>query len=404
MIVAELSGQLTVERLQRALERAQQRHPLLRARIRRMGLRLAVELETPPNPIPLSVNRLPEWQDEVTRWMDTPFPVGRGPLMRCLWFCDEGPEAVFALVFSHMICDGLAAVSLTREILEDAASQEPRPVRPALELRPPIERLVPSSGAGLVARFFAKRTADWVRLGPPRRLPGFRDVVFQQRAVGFVSVQLDAERSAALASRCRAENTTVNGALAAALLFSIREEFPPARAATLALSSPVDLRSHCSPEVASDAVGNYIGHIVTVHRVTGATRFWELARAFNSELRSYVKAGHHYATWLGLPPASLPLTLGLWARLATGLLRFQPPSAMLTNVGRIGAIALGSGAQLRRLLIGLSPIYRDALALCALSVEGALTLNLTFAAKALARERCERIAAHVDETLSASLE
>ncbi len=396
-IMAEIAGELSADRLRDALESAQRRHPFLRACILRRGLRLVLELAERPAPIPLQEGSLEGWREEVGRQMDRPFQASVLPLFRCFRFPGDGPKTVVALVFSHVVCDGRSSISLLREILEGATTPVQPPPRPPREMRAPMEQVIPAPSRWLGARFLLRRTLDWMRRGIPHRVPRSRDVTFRRRDVRILSARIDPEPSAALLEHCRAERTTVNGALAAALLLAIRDEHPGGRAATLAIASPVDLRSRSS--LAPDEVGNYIGHVVTVHRVRPATSFWELAREFNAELRSYTDAGHSQGTWLALPPSWSPLPLWLWARYMCGLARLQPPSVMLTNAGRVADWELQGSAELRQLSFGLSPIFRDSLALCALSLHGALQMNLVHAATALPPDQAKNLMERVQATL-----
>src|SRR5262249_39183813 len=143
------------------------------------------------------------------------------------WVEGEG-EGELLISHQHVICDAQSAVIMTRDIVTAlgavVGAKELPPPEPLALARPLTELL----SAGPWARFYAMNHFFFRNLlfhgaRPAKKLILGRHVPAAERRLGIVHTQLDEERTAALARRAKEEQTSVQGALCAAMLLGAAE-------------------------------------------------------------------------------------------------------------------------------------------------------------------------------------
>ncbi len=148
--VIELDTGISSDGLSSALERAQRRHPLLRARIVDPGDGWRYDLGGAP-PIPLEIierRDASHWREIAETELNRAFDIQAGPLMRCSLLAGDPGTTASELIVSilHTVIDGTSAINLVNEILEDwnattagLSLKEPE----VLDLQPPVEAILP---------------------------------------------------------------------------------------------------------------------------------------------------------------------------------------------------------------------------------------------------------------------
>ena len=263
VLVAHIEGSsVSAEGLSRALMEVQRRHP---------ALRTAIDVDERENPhfVPCSapiglevIQRTDQrhWLQEAEKQLAIPFEPGEGPLLRAaLVQGDSVAEIAFAV--HHSIGDGVSAMYLVRDLLEAMEGYTLEPLLPRLSLEESIFGTgavpihpVPTSPISTAA------TPDVGILERP---------VLQTLAIGSTELEQ-------VLARCRVENTTLQGALLAALLLSL-----PAKD-TLQCLSPVNIRSLSS--VHPDDFGLYISSGMASLDRTSPRDFWSLARSARQQV------------------------------------------------------------------------------------------------------------------------
>src|SRR5262249_39683210 len=130
-VTALVSGKTGPHDWRRALDRLQQRHPILSARIDGEPDSVPSLHQADPTPIPLRhVEDEPErrWDAEVARELATPFNPNRAPLIRAV-LIQGTRDAAFTLIAHHSIADGLSLAYAIRDTL-DALAGRSRPLLP----------------------------------------------------------------------------------------------------------------------------------------------------------------------------------------------------------------------------------------------------------------------------------
>ncbi|MDG4817215.1 hypothetical protein O7628_17110 [Micromonospora sp. WMMD956] len=333
---------------------------------------------------------------------------------------DPGPAAGdthdLILTLPHCVADGTTALSLLRQWIEHAdrlAARDPAgtegrtpggtaPQRePAL---PPAERMFPRRFRGVTGalRLGGQLLRDLyaVRRHRPARVTPSRFVPFTERRSRLLHRTFTAEQVAALARACRREQTTVHGALAAAMVLAVAAETPPSAPGHVAIGSPVDFRAALTPPVPERAVGAYVATVPSFVPYRPGASLWEVARSISGDLAGRRQRGSHFAM-VDLVRLSCPPSVAASGRFVELTERTGPVNLCLSNLGRydfpdrIGAWRL-AGAQF---VAGLSVCgYFVA---TANTSHGELAWNFVHVAEAVPDARAARlVAACVDAVLA----
>lgn len=316
---ARLTGLLAPEALRVALDAAQARHPLLRARI---ALREGGPAFVPgAGPLPLRAEPLPPgdgWLRRMEDELHAPFP-DEGPLLRAT-LLHGGPEHVLLLAFHHCIGDGFAAWSLLGDLVRVASGQAgalpPLPLPPGLaQALPPFTPTAPPAPPPEVAR-----------------LPLDEDTPVGSRRTRLLQRHLEPAEVDALAARARQEGTTVQGALAAAMLQAAARETGD-RPAVLGLNSPLNLRERLRPPLGPDFVLGAFAPPLFL-RADPAEPLWGLAREVRAQLRVLAEGDAVFSV-LAAVEQGCPREPGA-AQAMPGRIAAQTPVATgVTNLGRV---------------------------------------------------------------------
>ncbi len=272
-----------------------------------------------------------------------------------------------------------------------------RPARPSAQDLDLIRLQSPLGGAVRKVEFWLKQSRGVLKFA--RQLPGYDMTAHAARRIEIVSLAVAPTKVRALIAACRANGTTVQGALGAALLLAINREFGSAHARHLGLNSLADLRGILSGGLDQRDLGLYIATINTVHGVPAAPDFWLLARDVADQVRTVLSSGDaNLIHTVHSEAVRYPLN-EIGARMVQALVGLAPPSSMLTNVGRFDAVALANGARLRSLGFLVSPPAQHPVCVTASSFDGRLHLNLLYDERKVERPQARRIAAAIVESM-----
>jgi hypothetical protein len=373
MVVAvRIRGELTPDRLRKALDKAQQRHPLLAVNTAIGGGGLPWFSSDGVGRIPLTVvedaepddpQRLTERELTGTFAMDsTQSP--RLPLMRVCLLLARAPSQPASLVFTaqHVIADGLSMVFLVRDLLrfldDPAAPLEilDAPARPDDLLPPRVRQRIPTS-----PRFFRlvlALTKLYVRLryGRRPRPPGHPT----QR---HRSWQLTPEQTSRLRARCRRERVSVQAAVCTALLPEFRF-----------IHTPVNLRPFLGRPV-GESVGLFVGSADLGMTYRPARGFWANARRLHRRLhRALRRPFAIFRLFSKAVPAEDVRRLG---PLLMTIMSHQRPFAV-TNLGELDGRAVRLEARELRIesFFGAVTGIVDSSVLTVYTIRGSMHLHL----------------------------
>jgi hypothetical protein len=336
-VAVQIRGDVNPGRLRRALDRAQQLHPILRVNTEIGPAGLPWFSSEGVGEIPLAVvassepeaaRRLAEAELTAPFAMDaagTP----RLPLLRVSLLLPGDPARPVDVVLTaqHVIADGLSMVFLVRDLLNIMERPDAplavldAPASPADLLPAAVRRRVPTSPLRFrfvlwLARAYVRLRFGWRAAAPKRRTRHHR------------SWELTPDQTSRLRARCRREGVSVQAAICTAFLGGFG-----------AIHIPVNLRPLLARPV-GEAVGLFVGAAEVKLRYRAARGFWGNARRFQRRLRSALRNPFGvFQLFSKAVPAEAIRRLGsLLVTITAG----QRPFAV-TNLGQLD----GSGIQLQ---------------------------------------------------------
>lgn len=302
--VAHLRGPLTRPLLETTFAWLQKKHPLLQVRVEEVHGELAFSSEG-VGAIPVtweSVANDEAFNALCERLLNEPIDWTKGPLARVVGVenaARPGRTSVL-LAFHHAVNDSTSSTQLVTQMLGLLARlargetiEEPE----TLPLLAPSDRLLPDDFRGLegVSRVagFLYRQVTREFLMRPLLLRLKRDVQVEgPRTTHMLCRTLTETSTRDIEEAARAQGTTVQGALCAAMLLAgYRMAHVHLPAVNYRLFSFVNMRSMLEPPVHKESVGCYVSMIGGVHRVGPDREFWDLARECKRELDDAILRG-----------------------------------------------------------------------------------------------------------------
>jgi hypothetical protein len=320
-VAADLIGSVEPKRLIAAFAAVQARHPMLSVCVKD-SLPLPPGIYGSSAPIDLELRPLTGetvWTEVVASESARPFSDDRAPLMRAVVL--HAPDRfILVLTFHHALADGISAVTIVHDLMKALAGQ-------------PLPRLAPLGSRETLA------AAQATLQGVPNVPPAAGVDADRLRAIGgsplwrpfhgdrpqVSTCSLDRDATARLLAVCRAQGTTLNGALCAAVTHSAVRQAPKP---TFTIANAVNLRDTVG--AGHDSVGLLAGIAAVRLEAPDRQGFWELARQTTREIApARTLPGALQA--LGGLTASLPPDAD--ATLASGLFGLYEYDAVVSNLG-----------------------------------------------------------------------
>jgi hypothetical protein len=316
-LVAQIEGALHPARLGAALEQVRRRHPALRVCI-------ADDAETGPafhridDPIELhavQAQTATDWRGVVERELSLPFSASRGPLLQstALWASD-GTSIV--LTFHHAVMDGLSGTRIVHDLMRALAGDHLE----VLPLRPPLEEMIERV---ISVRDFVEGCILRGETAP--KIPARVARAGKKLVANIASVEWDRNDTARLVRSCKANGTTVHGAICAAA----SQHLPASDADAIRMHCPLDL-GRLAGSGAGDC-GVFIGAGSVEIPAGRRETLWNDARNVVDSLQE-ARSPLQVAAMLQWIAASLPPTAGR-DHAEAFLTSFPPSSAVISNLG-----------------------------------------------------------------------
>ena len=267
-VTAEVKGITKVQDWRDALDAVQRRHPVLSTSIKsnEEGQPALYKVDGARIPLRIVDGSVQErWELEVDREMAVPFTPEQAPLIKSV-LIHKPQSAVLILIAHHAIADGMALVFLIRDLLQVLSGGQIE----ALSFNSSAEELLSTLPEG----------EEVVQVGAPQAEPALyrEDDGLAPRATAR---KLDENLTATLKERARREETTVQGALCAALVLAGRKTSSTWRKQSVRVISPINVRA---PLEAGEACGLYLVGGTVPFQPGDSRAFWELARFAKKEL------------------------------------------------------------------------------------------------------------------------
>lgn len=257
-LAAEVEGKESVSTWQLAIEQVQQRHPNLSVRVTMDEFKRPVTEHVDSLEIPLRVIEADDdykWEREAEKELAIRFDTQQGPLLRVV-LIQKPKDTVIILVANHTLADGSSLNFLFRDILAAAAGQK-------LEVLAPQKSNDETLGLPDDTVVTDTENLDFVL----KRIPP----VFPK----VDSIRFSAESTLNILERSRLEQTTVHGAICAAVVLAGRKLRNDWADKKLELISPICTRKALR-------LDDNFGLNITTHPVYFEPElnlsFWDIAR------------------------------------------------------------------------------------------------------------------------------
>jgi hypothetical protein len=267
-MVAEIDRRFATDAWHAAFQALQHRHPLLSTCIAIDAQQHSGFYRVTDATVPLRVLEQDPtaWQAEAAREIATRFVGSAAPLLRATLLQGERSSTLI-LVAHHSVIDGLGSASLIDELLRILSGERLAP----LPLVPSLETVLDTDLSHAAV------------LPPPSPAPApkpFRPDAAQAPHVDALALSADITRR--LVVRARAEQTTVHGAIAAAVHEAGRRLSSAWTERALRTVTPIDVRG--LSDDARVAAGVYITQTITIDDHPRGTDLWTAARKIKQDL------------------------------------------------------------------------------------------------------------------------
>jgi NRPS condensation-like uncharacterized protein len=429
-MVARIKGTVSEEMLANAVAKAQQRHALLRVRIKDATDHRQWFVSEGVQEIPIEIVPRKSENDWIlihSSASKMPYEFETRPAVRFILV--QSPQVSELIILCHhIICDGMSLAYLARDLMEylgDPSREVERLPTPA-----PItlDNLPADVSLSAIRRIFINRmnrkwNGDSVYFDN-EDYKILTKAYWDNYHHELFSVELSQTQTSALVTRCREENVTVNSALTAAFsgAQSYVEGEKPYHARTVIATS---LRDQL-PRPPGEGMGFYAAGIELKLKYNHKKSFWENARSYHKKIKPNItnkKVFAQVVDWLHLEPTFFeainfkklgPLVppdstrfekLSAFSRKEDVVWRFlkrdkmESPDMMfmgpaITNLGRMDFPQTYSSLELDRLIMqpgGAFPLSHVNLVLGAVTCSGKLSLVVEYAAEAVDPATMEKI-------------
>lgn len=213
-----IRGALLQEQLQHALERLQEKHPVLAATVTTDADGMPwFESAVPEMAIPVRITARSSdntWQEETVKEWSTAFDARRGPLMRLVWVRGDAVSELL-LVAHHCMCDGGSALAIVKEFL--LLLDQPDADIGKEQVFTQLSDIVPAAVLRSRKKILRARLLGWAGHLLLRVIPLKKKAVSRGQDY-LLHWKLSEEATKDLIRRCKALGVTVNTVASLALL------------------------------------------------------------------------------------------------------------------------------------------------------------------------------------------
>lgn len=304
------------------------------------------------------------------------------------------------LTMSHTIVDATARVTMLEQLIRYAAEWDPNSDSPRSVISrdpvPPFGYLLPravrGTGRAMVGMFREHMASLRARPAP---LEPERYVRPADKRTRLLLRRLDGRQLDALLTTCRLKGVTVHAALSTATARAVGREIGIEKG-NVAIRTPVQARAELSPPLARTDVGNYMCVTSTYVDVDRDADFWAVARQFNTDLKRRLRRRLHLSS-IAIMRRFAPKSVATSGRFVDGIDKRAAGAVLVSNLGRVDFPDRVGDWHLSAVQFFSTMSVTGQMAICAVTSNGVLHLNVCYVEGQSSAERAARIA---DDTLS----
>jgi Condensation domain len=208
------------------------------------------------------------WEDEMGKEVSTMIPADHAPLLRTV-LIHESERSIFIITAHHAISDGVSMAAALCDLVQAVSGEQ-------LEQRPMLQSSEQLFGVESKTSTVRDQTVRAISKGNDRTSLA-RSCI---KPFTVESLRLDEALTSSIRRRARAEETTVHGALCAAVIRTARTTSAAWGQETIRLLSPINARNQCEVD---DTSSMCIGAAIIPVAPGQELDLWSLARRIKSE-------------------------------------------------------------------------------------------------------------------------
>ncbi|MBT6939605.1 MAG: hypothetical protein HN994_04355, partial [Candidatus Marinimicrobia bacterium] len=293
-LVARITGKVDANKLQKAIDRIPQKHPLLGARVvfdaKNTAWFTMADAEKPKLKLrKRSSSAL--WFNELQKMQAEMFEPQQRPMADyMLIYDDEGADMIF--IISHAITDGTAMVLLLRDLMNLYADPQlqPEQVIP-LQMSDYMAPAKPSLKRWITNQYVSKYNKQWLKdphFFDWHDYKAINDAFWKKYTYGSVFLELKEKQLTVLQQKCHNHEVSVGSAIALAFLAAHEELQGAFTGKKRAISIPFDMRRHATRPV-GDLFSLCVGAFMFPFHYKAKRSFWDNARELNRLVKKNVK-------------------------------------------------------------------------------------------------------------------
>lgn len=393
--ISRIKGTLNETIIRQALDTIQSRHPRLNSRIIRFQNSLYFQTEGTTK-IPLRVVKKfdeQHWQDVAQEEMNQEIDSNQC-LMRAVLVHIQSHSQINYLITTghHAVGDGLSSIRLHSEILtycqQIISGNLINPVASLVPL-PPVEKLLPARTNKLTGKISS--TLFLLQLGlqkiwyRPKNLGFEKYVPISQRRCCLIHKQLEPELTQKFINRCHRENTTVNSALCAAMMFVVANKLTTKEKKSIRVNclSYLDLRRYLEPKISDEHIAVLASSTMGFYSIQNNTSVWELAHKVKQNIAAITKQDDIFKMIL-VAKHLIDFSLNYSKQVAA--------TVSVSNVGRVNIPKTYGEFELEEIsFLGTHALYAGMFITHAATFQGKMLLNFVFSEPSISRERMEEL-------------
>jgi NRPS condensation-like uncharacterized protein len=300
---ASIQGVISFDAFRTAIDLLQKRHPLLQVHLQESddGVFFCADGTLKIPLIVIERQHEQQWLEIAEGELLQKFSGELDPLCRItlLQTSEQFGWNELIVTFHHAIADGISALHFVHELLtyyQQLVEGSPISLMDSLPLLPSLEQLLQKCLSEIDTTDFLQATPNQATPSPILLIEQTAPVV--DRRTRLLPRELNQSLTSQIKSRCHDEQTTVHGALCAAMILACVQQLSSQEPVLVSCSSSVNLRASCFPAVASDHFGCFISNVTTTHHAEPSANFWELARECHANINQLVrhKVPHYQAS------------------------------------------------------------------------------------------------------------
>ncbi|AFY54965.1 uncharacterized protein containing a NRPS condensation (elongation) domain [Rivularia sp. PCC 7116] len=391
---SRVKGLLNEELLRQALDTTQERHPFLNARI--VEKSNSFWFEPVAGKIPLLVvnkQHTQQWEEvvieELNKKIDSDTNLLRVTLVRL-----EAENICYLItVIHHSISDASSSIQLHSELLtycqnivEGKANNQVN----RLSQLPSIYQLIPKSFQGFTGAISNVFYLLNLKLRLSRYQPitiGFeKSLPIESRSCGMVHKKLDSELTRRLVEVCRQNQTTVQAALGAAMLFAVAQKnnYSQTESNYFSFRSSVNLRGRLQSKISNEHLGAMASAVVSFHNFQANDNFWDLARDIKQKLERGLARGDGFRQLLMFKTIMKYFMKKPYQSAVT---------AALTNIGRVNIPQNYGQFELEEIsFVPAQSVFGGVFAAAVSTFRDKMLLNFMFSQPSISTETIENLA------------